>query len=74
MLRMFHTGIIAPTPIILNGEDLCIRVCVSFFISIFHAKSDTTNNDWTELSDISCHIKALSHVIRTTLINSQKTF
>ena len=36
-----------------NGEELCIRVCLdfSFFVVVFHGKSATRNNDWTELSD-----------------------
>ena len=38
-------------PTIENGEELCIRVCYSFFV---HAKSGTTNNDRrTGLNDIS---------------------
>ena len=36
------------------GEELCIRVCFSFFLLFaFHAKSGTTKNDRTGLSDIS---------------------
>ena len=40
-------------PTIENGEELCIReeICISFFV--FHAKSGTTNNHRTVLSDIS---------------------
>ena len=34
-----------------NGEELCIRVCVSF--CVFHAKSGTLNNLWNSSSDIS---------------------
>ena len=36
-------------PTIENGEELCIRVCFNFFV--FHAKSDTTNNDRIGFSD-----------------------
>ena len=40
-------------PTIENGEELCIRVCFSFFLlCVFHAKSATTNNRGTELSYI----------------------
>ena len=36
-----------------NGDELCIWVCFSFFFFIFLAKTDTTNNHWTGLTDIS---------------------
>ena len=38
---------------IVNGEELCIRVCYSFFLFVFYAKSATTNNHRTRLSVIS---------------------
>ena len=43
--------IVVPTPE--NGEELCIRLCLSFFAFVFHAKSGPTNIDRTRLRDIS---------------------
>ena len=40
-------------PTIENGEELCIRMCFSFFSFVFHAKSATINNHQTGLSDLS---------------------
>ena len=40
-------------PTIENGEKLCIRLCFRFFLFVFLAKSGTTKNNHTGLSDIS---------------------
>ena len=50
-------------------------MCFSFSqLFVFHAKSVTTNNHRTGLTDVMYHIKALSIVMRINLQNFKKVF
>ena len=57
---MYEEFFVVPT--IENGEELCIRVCFSFFfffLFVFDAKSGSTNNYRTELSNKVWHVTGM---------------